>query len=246
MAEIFDALRRDGDSSNTIIGIVIVVLLTVFVAPDVLPQLVAETIPFIEEGLPCSQLLTAQDRANHQSLIGRSATDPLLLRTEINPFAIDGTTNLVIRVIIINETIGTVPFVFNPNQVIVGDNAGSSGVGIIFSSGVTASIIGPNGAATNRIQGQPSIPIGDIKLLGPRQRCVHRIVIEPNRISGTIQPGITQVRSYYRSQIAGIVQQTNPIATPIFTDQGLDIVSGGIVESANTIIPIGVINAVAQ
>ena len=125
MAEIIDALRRDGDSSNSIIGIVILVLLTVFVAPDILPQLVAETIPFVDEGLPCSRLLTAQDRANHQSLIGRAATDPLLIKTEVSPYSNNGTDNLVIRVIIINETIGTVPLVFNPNQVIVGDDGNS-------------------------------------------------------------------------------------------------------------------------
>lgn len=248
MAEIFDALRRDGDSSNTIIGIVILVLLTVFVAPDVLPQLVAETIPFIDEGLPCSQLMTSQDRANHQSLIGRSASDPLLLRTEIAPFKNDGTSNLVIRVIIINETIGTVPFVFNPDQVIVGDDPNSSGVGILFSSGITASIIGPNGNVNGRVQGQQSIPANDIKVLGPRQRCVHRIILAPGNIAGTIQPGLTQVRSYYRIQSAGVVGQVNPVATPIFTNQGLSIVSGGIgiVESPNTTIPDVVISAIAQ
>ena len=243
MAEVLDALRRDGDSSNTIIGAVILVLLTVFVAPDVLPQLVAETIPFIDEGLPCSQLMTAQDRANHQSLIGRQATDPFLIKTEVNPY--NGTGNLVIRVIIINETIGTVPLVFNPNQVIVGDDPNSSGVGIEFSSGISASISGPNGGINSRVQTQ-SIPATDIKVLGPRQRCVHRVIIAPNQIAGTIQPGVTQVRSYYRIGTAGIVQQLNPAATPIFTDQGLNVVSGGKVESLNVVIPPGVVNAVAQ
>ena len=36
-------------------------------------------------------------------------------------------------VIIINDTIGTVPFVFNPNQVIVGNDTTSSGIGLIFN-----------------------------------------------------------------------------------------------------------------
>ena len=118
-------------------------------------------------------------------------------------------------------------------------------VGIEFSSGITASIIGPNGGVNGRAQTQ-TIPATDIKVLGPRQRCVHRIIIAPNQISGAIQPGVTQVRSYYRIGTAGTVQQVNPVATPIFTDQGLNIVSGGKVESLNVVIPPGIINAVAQ
>ncbi|MEM9950998.1 MAG: hypothetical protein AAF846_05325 [Chloroflexota bacterium] len=240
MAEIIDALRRDGDSSNTIIGIVILVLLTVFTAPDILPQLVSETIPFIEEGLPCNLLMDAQDRANHQSLIGRQTTDPLELRAEVGAYPTNGTSPLVIRVTVINNTIGTVPFVFDPNQVIVGDNPATSGLGIIFTPAASPIIdFNGDGVANQRVQ-QQSFNQQTLKVLGPRQRCVHRIEI-PNNQLGAIQQG-SQVRPYYRVTTAGVVQQTNPLATPVFGDQGLDIILGGFVQGRDVGVPF-VVNA---
>jgi len=242
VAEIIDALRRDGDSSNSIIGIVILVLLTVFVAPDVLPQLVSESIPFLDEGLPCTQVLTATDRAQHQSLIGRAANDALIIRTEIVSFPDDGTRPMVVRVIVINNTIGSVPFVFNPNQVIVGDDPGSSGIGLIFTPAITASLDYDENLIPNaRIQGQTSFPPTDIKILGPRQRCVHRVEIPANQLTG-VQAGTSRVRAYYRIQNAGTVQQIDPLATPIYLDQGLDVVTagiaGGFIESADVPVPV--------
>ena len=71
--------------------------MTVFVAPDVLPQLVSNSIPFIDEGLPCTLVMNAEDRSQHQSLIGRSATDPLTIRAEVASYSADGTSPLVIR-----------------------------------------------------------------------------------------------------------------------------------------------------
>lgn len=238
MAEIIDALRRDGDSSNSIIGIVILVLLTVFVAPDVLPQLVSETIPFLDEGLPCTQVMTASDRAQHQSLIGRAANDALIIRAEIISYSDNGTRPMVVRVIVINNTIGSVPFVFNPNQVIVGDDPTSSGIGLIFTPAINATLDYDNNFAPNaRIAGQTTIPAGDIRILGPRQRCVHRVEIPADQLAG-VQGGTSRVRAYYRINTAGIVQAVNPIATAIYTDQGLNVVSGGFIESADVPVPL--------
>lgn len=246
MAEILDALRRDGDSSNTVIGIVILVLLTIFVAPDVLPQLVANSVPFLEEGLPCNLVLNAEDRANHQSLIGVAATNPLVIRAEVNAYAANGTSPLVVRVIIINNTIGTVPFVFNPNQVIVGEATDSSGVGLIFNPPINASLDWDgNGVPNQRPAGLTTFPQSDIKVLGPRQRCVHRIQIPAAQL-GNIQPGITQVRAYYRILADGNVQQTNQVATPIFGTQGLRAVNSGYVESASVVIPISASANIAE
>ncbi len=236
MSEIIDALRRDGDSSNTVIGIVILVLLTVFVAPEILPQLVAETLPFVDEGLPCTLVMNSQDPANHQSLIARGASDPLELQVDIGSYPTNGTSPLVLRVIVINNTIGSVPFVFNPNQVILNDDPSSSGIGLIFTPAFAGSLdYDGNGIANARIQGQNSFARTDIKILGPRQRCVHRVEI-PNAQLANLTPG-SRVRAYYRIQTAGGVQQINPFATPIFSDQGLNVVSGGFVESADQFIP---------
>lgn len=238
MAEIIDALRRDGDSSNSIIGIVIIVLLTVFIAPDVLPQLVANSVPFLDEGLPCTQVLNASDRASHQSLIGRAATDPLIIRTEVVNFPTDGTSPMVVRVIVINNTIGTVPFVFNPNQVIIGDDPTSSGIGLIFTPAINASLdFDENGIANARVAGQNTFLTTDIKILGPRQRCVHRVEIPISQLA-TIQPGVSRVRAYYRILTAGAVQQVDTVATPIYIDQGLNVVSGSFVESDDVTIPL--------
>lgn len=246
MAEIFDALRRDGDSSNTIIGIVILVLMTVFVAPDVLPQLVSNSLPFIDEGLPCTIVMNAEDRSQHQSLIGRSATDPLTIRTEVLSYSADGTSPMVLRVIIINETIGTVPFVFNPNQVIVGNDTTSSGIGLIFNPAIPASLdYDGNGIANSRVAGQTSFALSDIRVLGPLQRCVHRIEIPASQLSG-VQSGVTRVRAYYRILGAGSIQQLDPTAPIIYTDQGLGVISGGFVESPDVIIPVVAFTEVEQ
>lgn len=238
MAEILDALRRDGDSSNTIIGIVILVLLTVFVAPDVLPQLISNTIPFLDEGLPCEMVMNAHDRTRHQSLIGRQATNPFTLRAEVLSFPNDGASPLVIRVVLHNRTIGSVPFVFNPNQVVVGDDPNSSGIGLIFNPPIGAAIDANNdGIANTRAVGLTTFANSDVRVLGPLQRCVHRISIPASQL-GQIQPGQSQVRAYYRITNSGLAQQVNPNNPIVYVDQGLGVVTGGFVESPSVLIPV--------
>lgn len=227
----FDFLRREGDSSNTVIGIIMLIMLLVFVGPNVLPSLLASTFPFIDEGVPCTFLRTGQNRANNQSWIGRSAVNPLSLRTQVDPLpdlsSPDGTW--IIRITVQNNTIGTVPFVFDENQVIVGDDGVSSGIGLTFTP---AANLSTGNVRTN--QGIQSFPETSIRLLGPRQRCVHRVTFPASQLAA-VQSGITQVTSYYRITTAGTV------GFGIFPDQGLAIIAGGIVRSPAVNVPVSVV-----
>jgi hypothetical protein len=220
--------RRGGDSSNTIIGIILLVMLLVFVGPNVIPGLLSRTFAFIDEGVPCGRLRQAENRANHQSLIGRSARNPLNLRVQPGqvPSTPEGT--LRISIIITNTTIGTVPIVFDPNQVIVGDN-GSSGVGLIFTP--ASGILNTN---NQRLTGGLStFPEATIRLLGPRQRCVHSVDFPFNQLDASIINGQASVQAYYRITGAGLLPNVG-----IFTDQGLAVIDGGYLASPAVAIPI--------
>lgn len=217
--------RREGESSNSVIGIILLILLLVFVSPNVLPAMLSRTLPFIDEGIPCARLREGRDRAYHQSLIGRLAQNPLSMRVEASavPTSPDGV--LSIDIIISNNTIGTIPIIFDELQVIVGDNPNSSGIGLIFRPPVNLVL----GNRTN--QGATSFPESTIRLLGPRQRCVHQIDIPYARLDSTILSGQATVSAFYRITNAGITQQTNPQRQPIYPTQGLDIIQGGYIES---------------
>ena len=236
MQQIADALRRDGDSSNTLIGIIILVLLLTYIGPDVLPQLVANTLPFLDEGIPCGLLRTGQDRGSHQSLIGRAAADPLIVRVEADTFPSDSQSSWTLRIIVINRTIGSVPIVFNENQVVIGDDGATSGLGLIFSPASSVSIdTNGDGVPNARAQGLTSIPENDIRILGPRQRCVFRVTIPASQLNAIAQGqgARTRVRAFYRINTAGIVQQ----GATVFQDQGLDILEAGFIDSEELIIP---------
>lgn len=237
MQQIADALRRDGDSSNTLIGIIILVLLLTYIGPDVLPQLVENTLPFLfDEGVTCGSLRRGEDRGNHQSLIGRAAEDPLILRVEADSYPTDGNP-WNIRIIVINNTIGTIPIYFEDNQVIVGDD-GNSGIGLIFSPASSLSLDSNNdGIPNSRPGGITSFPEENIHVLGPRQRCVVHVSIPPSQLNLIAQGQgneRTRISAYYRISNAGAVNQGGAI----FTDQGMDILDGGIVVSDFIIIPI--------
>lgn len=222
MNKVFDALRRDGDGSNTIVGIIILIMLIVFVGPDVLPQLLAESFPFIDEGVPCNNLRTAQDRSQHQSLIGRAAEDPLILQVEFDKLPQDDRSTWTVRIIVVNDTIGTIPIVFNENEVIVGDDPVSSGIGLIFSQ-LNTTLSVPN----TRTQNLSTFPEENIRLLGPRQRCVHRVIFQPLQ-HNTLTRDITTVRAYYRITGSGVI----PVETnSLYPDQGLDILVENYIES---------------
>jgi hypothetical protein len=218
-----DFLYRDGDSSNSIVGIILLFMLFVFVGPDVLPTLLARTLPFLDEGVPCTRLQTANDRSRHQSLIGRSAVNPFEMRVVVPPLPEDPAAMWNIQIIIQNTTIGTVPFVFdNQARIGIGTIPDSSGIGLVFSPNVTVQTIQFTSNA-----GFASFPESDIRLLGPRQRCAFRVQIPRNTVS--VQ-GAGTVRSYYRINTPGQIA----IGGASFSDQGLARVDGGIEQSEAT------------
>jgi hypothetical protein len=206
------------------VGIFLLVLLALFAGPDTMPRLISAFVPNADEGIPCDWLRTAQDTANHQSLLGRAAENALALRIQASPVRQDAP--LVINIIVQNTSIGTIPIVYSPQQVIVGDN-GTSGLGIVFNP--------PNGLTNGNTRQDYSVfPEGNIRLLGPRQRCVHRMEFPASQVLSipTLAGGGAQVLAYYRITSAGqVVIPAGAVATPIFPDQGLLTVRSGFVQS---------------
>lgn len=226
----FFRLRRN-DDSNDVIGVILLVMLLVFVGPNVLPRLLSESFPFVDEGAPCDRLRTPENRGSHQSLIGRAAVDPLELRVQPSTLPTDDTGSFSVRITITNLSIGTVPIVYNPEQVIVGDN-GTTGLGITFDPPVNMTT-GNQRTNVNR----NTFPDDDMRLLGPRQRCVHRVVFPGDQLDPNLSTGQATVRAYYRVTTPGIVPPT-PDAPAIFPDMGLNVLSDNVVFSEPQIIPI--------
>ncbi len=217
-------MARRGNNPNTLIGIFLLVLLALFAGPDAMPRLISAFVPNASEGIPCGWLRSADNTANHQSLLGRAATNALVLRVTASPVRQDAP--LVINIIVQNNSIGTVPIVYNPQQVIVGDN-GTSGLGIVFNPSNSLSTGGAR-------QDYATFPESGIRLLGPRQRCVHRIEFPASQVlaNPTLTSGGSQVLAFYRITSAGqVMAAPGSAATPIFPDQGLLTVSSGFVQS---------------
>jgi hypothetical protein len=216
--------------NNRIVGLVLLVVLAFVAGPNTLPRFLANLLPsIIYEGVPCAWLRRADDRANHQSLIGRAAPRPIQVRVQADPVPTDPSLVWGVRIIIVNESLGTVPIAYDPNEVIVGDN-GTNGVGLIFTppNSLTTGFVRPGGTQTLD---------SDLRLLGPRQRCVHTVEFPAGNvlIDGSVPSGLATVRAYYRSGSAGqIIQQPPIVATPIFNDQGLWT---GYIESEQLAIP---------
>jgi hypothetical protein len=202
------------------VGIILLVMLLVFIGPNILPSLAARTFDFIDEGVPCTRLRQAENRNMHQSYIGRNAVNPISVRVIPSALPAQGQGgDFIVRLVIENTTIGSIPIVFDERQVIVGDDPASSGFGIIFTP--------PNGMTTGgfRQTAGGNIPESSIRILGPRQRCVHRIVFPSGGIDPTLYSGNTLVQGYYRILTPGAT------AGGIFPDQGLAMVTGGLVVS---------------
>ncbi len=220
------AFLRRSNNTQVITGIFLLVMLAVFAGPNMLPRL-SSMIPFADEGVPCEWLKTGEGRAQHQSLIGRSATNPL--KVEVSSSTVPNTPDgkLVISIMVVNQSIGTVGFVFNPQQVIVGDD-GNSGLGLIFNP--------PNTLSTGAVRQNPGTqPESNIRLLGPRQRCVHKVEFPANQLDSSLGTGTTTVTAYYRNNTDGQVFQAQDNTPVIFPDQGLWT---GYTESERVFIPL--------
>ncbi|MBZ0303792.1 MAG: hypothetical protein K8J31_28890 [Anaerolineae bacterium] len=216
--------RPSNDNPNLLIGIFLLILLSVFMGPNVLPRLISSISPIIDESIPCDWLRMGFDRANHQSLIGRAATSALDLEVRASNVPASGSGVLSIDVIVINRSLGTVPILYNSTQVNIGDD-GTSGLGVIIDPGNLLA------RSTGRSDAQ-TYPEQNIRLLGPRQRCIHTIDIPAGQMDPTLLSGNASVRAFYRINSAGTITQAVSIGpTPIYNDQGLDIVPGGFVES---------------
>jgi hypothetical protein len=224
--------RRTDDNPNVLVGIFLLILLSVFMGPNVLPRLISSISPIIDEAIPCDWLRRGFDRANHQSLVGRAANNALELEVRTDPVPADPNATFSLDIVVINRSLGTIPILYNPNQVDIGNN-GSSGLGIIFDPGNYMA------RSTGRGDAQ-SYPEQDIRILGPRQRCIHTISIPVSQLDPNIRGGAASARAYYRINTAGAIVQAAAGPTPIYTDQGLDVVPGGYVESLAVPIPVQV------
>lgn len=209
---------RTRDNPNAIFYLLFIVMLAIFAAPNVLPDLLAQVVPFIDEGVPCSRLRVSQDRAYHQSLIGRATSAERGM--ESAPFTLSVSTSVaprqpgdsfVVTVVITNRSIGTVPIIIRPGQLI--DPAGTQqGLGVI--AGDT-----PLSPPQEIPPQQANIAPEDVRLLGPRQRCVHRVELTQN-LSQFIE-GVP-VRAFYRnnSAMSAVPRRSYDFAPP-YIDQGL-------------------------
>ncbi|NJO83657.1 MAG: hypothetical protein HC828_13195 [Blastochloris sp.] len=227
------ALRRTFDrlnNRNATVGIFLIILLAIFAGPT-LPRFFSDLIPFIDEGIPCEWVRPTDDRANHQSLLGRSAENPLRLRVQTTNLPSEPSGSLWVRIIVTNASLGTVPFVYDPQSVVVGDGQ-TAGLGLLFNPPTTL-------RSGNPLPASGSIPEQYIRVLGPRQTCVVTVAFagsavfnDPNLLSGT-----AQVRAYYSNPFNGqITIQPGAVATPIYGDQGLWT---GRIESGPVTIPLG-------
>lgn len=202
-----DAIRRR--TSNRVVGIFLLIILAILAGPNVLPRLVSNVLPFVDEGAPCSRLRVAEDRDRHQSWIGRLATegeDPITVEISPGLLPTTATGTLDIKIIVTNNTVGTIPLVF-PGDILV-NNPSVNGLGVVFG----------NSAIQQALPEAGLIPDSNIRLLTPQQRCVERVSILGSQL-GTfgIGPG-TPVRAYYRNTAQGVV---NTSESSIFNDQGL-------------------------
>ncbi|QPC81420.1 hypothetical protein G4Y79_17185 [Phototrophicus methaneseepsis] len=244
-------LRTDGDTSNTVIGIILLVMLLVFVGPTVIPRALSETFAFVDEAIPCERLRMAEDRGRHQSLIGVSSENPLSIRVipDAVPPPNEVNSTWRIRIILSNDTIGTVPIVYGPDEVIVGDATNRSGMGLIVFDNANQEVrfdIPGNFPANIGVNSYPNT---SIRLLGPHQRCVHTERIPYSAIPQNIRGG-ANVAAYYRITTDGVVPAVGGMTPQIYVNQGLDVIdpasTGGVLVSESVIVPVRAGSAPAE
>jgi len=217
--------RNNDDNPNAFIGIILLIVLGVFVGPNLLPEFLSDLSPLIFAGIPCDRLPEAEDLAAHQSVIGRSVQDPLVLEVDASTIGDDGL--LIVRLTVTNASLGTIAIYYNEDDIATNDN-GSNGFGIVISP------LPISGQVNRQIGNQTSYAEENIRMLGPRQKCVHSfsLIASPQMISngGTIQ-------GFYRMNTDGQNQQQSIGTRTIFPDQGLGILSTGSVFSETKQIP---------
>ncbi|MCY3779823.1 MAG: hypothetical protein OXG78_05900 [Chloroflexi bacterium] len=213
--------RLDRDNPNTSIGIILLVILAVFILPERLPEFLRNFSPGLLGGVACEGLPAASDLAAHQSILGRSAVDPLRLEVAASGIGEDG--GLSIRLSLTNQSLGSVPILYQgENVVVAGEEDSSNGLGVIIDpppaeGGVERAKPDATGYAES-----------DIRFLGPRQTCLHELEVRAS--TAMISDGGT-LRAWYRMTIAGEHQPQSEGTRLIYPDQGLAILSEDVVFS---------------
>lgn len=219
------------ENPNLIAGIFLLILLMVIAGPSALPRLM-ENVDFADEGVPCRWLRKGEDRDIHQSLISRAISQdtdaPMSLSVITSSVSNDPNANFTITITVVNNTVGLLPIVIpNSDTMVIGTGTGENGLGVVFS-------------ATEAIPASTQVGTyaeDQIHLLGPRQRCIHRVSFPLNQIlpqNQSIGIGSGQVRAFYRNSSRGAIPVTGD-PNQAYSDQGLWI---GIVESDVFGIPI--------
>ncbi|NJL55967.1 hypothetical protein HC928_12820, partial [bacterium] len=134
------------------------------------------SVPFIDEGVACDDLRLADDRDQHQSLVGRAASSrfepPVSLTIESTAITQGGQGQIIVTIGISNETLGTIPILITEDSVLVNEGNGQAGLGVAFNN---------TGNIANATTGNPA---SEVRLLGPRQRCVHRVSFQVSQLPG--------------------------------------------------------------
>lgn len=212
------------ENPNAIVGLFMLLLLAILAGPGTLPRLIS-SVPTFDEGVPCDWLRKGEDRANHQSLLSRSlGTRPeapieLAVRTGNLPQTADG--SLTITIVVTNKTLAPVPILVTSGQLILDATVPQSGFGVIFDA--LSPIPNPGDLTTG------TYDENRIRMLGPRQVCVHRVAVPITQIpaSSTLIASDSAIRAYYRNLNPGEIPLLDP--NQPYTDQGLWV---GVVESS--------------
>lgn len=224
----FDIFRNRRDNPNVLVAVVLLFLLVIFAGPSNLPRLISSLLPFADEGVACERLRDGTNRAYHQSLLSRRVNQqpqaPLSLDVRTSAIT-DQTTSISITVVVTNLTVAPVPILITSGNYILTPEQPISGLGVTLNTAGTVPLTGETAT---------SYPESRIRILGPRQRCVHRVTYElANRPPALL--GLTpesNIKAFYRNTFVGTVAiPNNPaqfVAPPPYTDQGLWV---GIVES---------------
>lgn len=207
-------IRRGRDNPNAPIYFALIILLVVFAGPAVLPTAIPTILPFWNEGISCSRLQAGTGRAYHQSLIGRNAITqggdaPISLATRVR----NSGGNTTVSIVVYNRTLGTVPIVIRPNEIALGANSLQDGLGIMSGTGSPTNLQNVGAVVVNE---------NNIRLLGPRQRCVHQVQYPAGQIGAELSTPGSTVKAFYRGNTIGQAERRLNSSQPvIFDTQGL-------------------------
>ena len=220
------AASRNGGTGGVVMVLVFVAVL--FIGFNLLPDMLGNLFPQLYQATPCENLRTSTGRANHQSLIGIGAANPIALEILPSTLPTTGDGFFTVKITVTNTSTGTIPVIINPLGITV--NAGANeGLGLVFNPSNSLQSVVPSGV---------DAPPEGIHILGPRQSCVQMVQFPAGNVlvDPSIVPGRTTVQAVYRNLTPGaVIPPTNTAATPIFSNAGLWV---GTVVSPAVVIPV--------